>query len=591
MALDTARQRLELSFDALQRPTEVRATLDQGLPQITRYAYDAVGNRHSQTHPNGTQVAYSYDARHRLKTLLHTTAAGVALLSLSYTVDASGLRTEIAETRPHPTAGQPAITRTTAYTYDAVKRLIREQVSGTQNQTRNTAHTYDAVGNRLTEATTGTINKSHTHTFDANDRLTRTIGTGGTVDHVYDAAGNLIESKQSGTTTARYSFDAEGRLTAATIGLGAAQKTLSYVYDPNGIRRSQRTTDATGASTRTEYLVDPNQAYAQVLEEWDAQAAAGAALPAASLATVYVYGDDLISQTQLALAATTTHIYHYDGLGTTRALSAYNVDTAGNPVTSGPNAHASITDRYAYTAFGEPDPAGTSGNTTGSTDNNYRYTGEQLDPNLGFYYLRARYMDPRSGRFLGMDPFSGHEVNPVTLHRFIYANNIPSTAIDPSGNLAAMVLGGGTYARSASLGSVVPLQMLRAFRMALNIGRAVSATQAHDPPLIDSRLGTRVLPFALELAQSCFRGGTFNQQDCRFSRPTFLVGATTPRHREIVTRAITAGAPPVLTRREPPLGRGWLRCPGSVLGDNLDCDEYPYASCTREGQMASHISS
>ena len=433
VALDTARQRLELSFDALQRPTEVRATLDQGLPQITRYAYDAVGNRQSQTHPNGTQVAYSYDARHRLKTLLHTTAAGVALLSLSYTVDASGLRTEIAETRPHPTAGQPAITRTTAYTYDAVKRLVREQVSGTQNQTRNTAYTYDAVGNRLTEATTGTINKSHTHTFDANDRLTRTIGTGGTVDHVYDAAGNLIESKQSGTTTARYSFDAEGRLTAATIGLGAAQKTLSYVYDPNGIRRSQRLTDATGASTRTEYLVDPNQAYAQVLEEWDAQAAAGAALPAPSLATVYVYGDDLISQTQLALAGNTTHIYHYDGLGTTRALSAYNVDTAGNPVTSGPNAHASITDRYAYTAFGEPDPAGTSGNTTGSTDNNYRYTGEQLDPNLGFYYLRARYMDPRSGRFLGMDAWMGSDGQPLSLHKYLYAYANPVMGRDPSG--------------------------------------------------------------------------------------------------------------------------------------------------------------
>ena len=77
-----------------------------------------------------------------------------------------------------------------------------------------------------------------------------------------------------------------------------------------------------------------------------------------------------------------TNYYHYDGLGSTRALS---------------NNSGVITDTYIYDAFGELL------NQTGDTENNYLYTGEQYDPNLGFYYLRARYMNPGIGRFISMD--------------------------------------------------------------------------------------------------------------------------------------------------------------------------------------------
>jgi len=161
-------------------------------------------------------------------------------------------------------------------------------------------------------------------------------------------------------------------------------------------------------------------------------------LPDETLATTYVYGDDLISQTKLALAGpSVTSVYHYDGLGTTRALSAYKVDAAGVPQAE----HGEITDRYAYTAFGESDPAGTSGDTSGSSENNYRYTGEQLDPNLGFYYLRARYMDPGQGRFLGMDGFGGRTADPPSLHRYFYSYDNPINHIDPSGRLTLVEVG------------------------------------------------------------------------------------------------------------------------------------------------------
>jgi YD repeat-containing protein len=71
------------------------------------------------------------------------------LQGLTYTVDASGLRTEIAETRPGTTT---PITRSSVYTYDEVKRLTREQVTGSNSQNRTSSWTYDKVGNRKTES-------------------------------------------------------------------------------------------------------------------------------------------------------------------------------------------------------------------------------------------------------------------------------------------------------------------------------------------------------------------------------------------------------------------------------------------------------
>ncbi|MBL4827248.1 MAG: hypothetical protein JKY66_05980 [Spongiibacteraceae bacterium] len=104
--------------------------------------------------------------------------------------------------------------------------------------------------------------------------------------------------------------------------------------------------------------------------------------------------------------------YQYDGLGSTRSLS----DENGN-----------ITDRYDYEAFGEVL------NQTGTTKNNYKFTGEQYDDDLNQYYLRARYYDPNNGRFRSMDSFSGWEEDPATLHKYLYANVDPVNGIDPSG--------------------------------------------------------------------------------------------------------------------------------------------------------------
>jgi RHS repeat-associated protein len=59
--------------------------------------------------------------------------------------------------------------------------------------------------------------------------------------------------------------------------------------------------------------------------------------------------------------------------------------------------NGAVTDTYTYEAFGNILT------TTGSTPNNFKFAGEQFDPDLGLYYNRARYLDVRQGRFWGMD--------------------------------------------------------------------------------------------------------------------------------------------------------------------------------------------
>ena len=49
------------------------------------------------------------------------------------------------------------------------------------------------------------------------------------------------------------------------------------------------------------------------------------------------------------------------------------------------------------------------------------YRGEQYDSDLGLYYLRARYYNPATGRFLSRDPLDGQFWDPKTLHKYLYA--------------------------------------------------------------------------------------------------------------------------------------------------------------------------
>ena len=424
--LTTPARTVDYSFDVLNRLETV--TDETG---TTTYGYDAVGNRASMSYPNGTVTEYTYDGRHRLTQLTHS-RLGAVLLGLSYLLNPDGTRAAIIE----DTGG--VITRSTEYGYDAVKRLTGETVrNGIGAVERQTEWIFDQVGNRLEQTVTdntavvgASLLAITNYQYDLNDRLsTETtdasldgVATGSdTSSYTYDPKGNTLTKVTGGQTQAQYQWDSAGRLRQAITPdpeNPGSETTTRYTYLADGIRRSQTERFGESDAQTTRYLIDPVQAYAQVLEE---RVLAAGASGAGVLIAAYTYGDDLISLRRPTdgaggLGSAETRWYHVDGLGSTRLLS---------------DAGGSVTDRYAYTAYGELDASA----SVVSSENDYLYTGEQFDAGLGFYYLRARYYEAGTGRFAGMDPFGGIQPDPLTLHRYTYVHLNPVSNVDPSGKI------------------------------------------------------------------------------------------------------------------------------------------------------------
>jgi len=61
------------------------------------------------------------------------------------------------------------------------------------------------------------------------------------------------------------------------------------------------------------------------------------------------------------------------------------------------------------------------------------FAGHIFDTETGLYNAKARYFDPKLGRFLTRDSFLGQIDEPPSLHRYLYANDNPTTFIDPTG--------------------------------------------------------------------------------------------------------------------------------------------------------------
>ena len=173
--------------------------------------------------------------------------------------------------------------------------------------------------------------------------------------------------------------------------------TTNYAYDVDGIRvRSE------SDGVLTEYLVDANRPYAQVLKERNG---------GGTLVASYVYGDDLIRQSRSGAST----YYHYDGQMSTRVLT---------------DGSETVTDSYVFDAFGNLR------NAIRSTENRHLYTGERYDPSAGFYYLRARYYDQSLGSFVSRDPFEGNIMEPLSLHPYIIRDGDPVNRVDPSGRFS-----------------------------------------------------------------------------------------------------------------------------------------------------------
>ena len=141
------------------------------------------------------------------------------------------------------------------------------------------------------------------------------------------------------------------------------------------------------------------------------------------LQAYYVRADDLLAVMRPLVPAPVapgdwlTRYVHADGIGSIRRLT---------------NEAGTITDGYTYSAFGELIAH------TGTDPQPYAFAGEPYDPNSGFQYHRARWLDPQYGRFASTDSFAGFLVDPPSLHRYTYAHTNPIGYVDPSGEMTTV---------------------------------------------------------------------------------------------------------------------------------------------------------
>jgi RHS repeat-associated protein len=345
---------------------------------VADYDYDA-GNRLTKTtFGNGTEEVRVYDTLNRLKELTSKKGA-IELSKYVYTLDKVGNR----KTATESVNGQ---VRSVNYTYDDLYHLTDEAIVDGVNGNRTSGYTYDNVGNRLTKTVNGVTT---TYSYDGNDRLlNEKVGGAIVAEYSYDNNGSTLTKMENGVTTT-YTWNDEKRLVSATVGT----QTVDYVYNDQGIRVSSKQN-----GVEMQYLLDEG-IVANVWEEY---------APDGTVQASYVYGNDLITQTQ----AGQTSYYLVDGLGSTRLLT----DTQGQVLNS-----------YGYEAFGQ------TVSQSGTADNKYQYAGEQFDAALGDYYLRQRFYDTSSGRFGRMDTWEGNRNIPSTLHKYSYVHNNPVTGIDPTG--------------------------------------------------------------------------------------------------------------------------------------------------------------
>lgn len=360
------------TYDALNR---IETVIDpQG--RVVRYSYDAVGNLASLVYPNGVTSTYSYDANNRLRELRHANGSG-DIARYVYNVNAVGDRTRVTNTVDGTFVD---------YAYDELRRLTREtHYNVAAVATFELRYSYDAVGNRTAQVDLSGITTMFN--YDSADKLI----SAGSVLFAYDANGNRIERRAASAVT-RYRFDAEDQLTnVQTPGAD-----VSFAYDANGAR-IRRTSDPV-----MNYLVDPENGtgFSQVVGEYTGN----------ELQTRYVYGDRILSRQEGADAL----YYHADANHNVRVLTGSS---------------GTERDRYSYTAFGATLAA-----SSGSA-NVYGFASERTESLVGLSYLRARYYDPSTGRFLSRDPYAGELRDPVSLHRYLYAHANPVAFRDPSGRV------------------------------------------------------------------------------------------------------------------------------------------------------------
>ncbi len=398
-------QRLTYDRDPAGR---VRSLSDWATPaRTTTYEYWENGRlrRVGNPAPNNTTHRRTYDFAGRLQSVENRFSGGALIGADSYNcegqsttcVDPIGNPRTITGWIGRPTGGLASYTIT--YGYDGLNRLTHFADSDSRSPGVLAAtFDYGAPGTPYA----GTNNRvkftanagETTYTYDGADRMTTVTPPGlppGT--YTYDADGNAY-----GAPCNLYlSHDLEDRLGTHDDACGHDPVITELRYDAAGL------------------LQEKSRAHTNIYV-WDIALPVPQLLEDANLR--YVHGPGGLVYATTLDGGSMLYVYHLDGQGSVRAL------------TSGTLAPSTVLFSTSY------DPWGVALFQEGAlgTGQPFGYTGAVFDPDFQFHYLRARWYNPKSGRFLQRDSVRGALPAPGSLHRYAYAANNPLAYHDPSGH-------------------------------------------------------------------------------------------------------------------------------------------------------------
>jgi RHS repeat-associated protein len=389
----------------------------------TSNSYDADGNLGREVLPNGVTDTYTYDTLNRLMTNTSTGPTG-QIYQDQYTLNPDGTRAEDVVSQAEP--GGATLGLDITWGYDNDQRLITNTYSDSGGSYdfdpspyfASYNYTYDLAGNRVSETSDQGLDSPTTntyYTYNHDNQLTvQTITSGSniiTTTNTYDANGSLSNAyttSNGGTsyTTDTYTYDLRNKMVAfATNGTAAA----SYVYDDAG----NRVREITGGTTNY-YLTDIQNptGYAQPIEVWtQAPSTRSGQVPQMT----YMVGMRVLGQFG---PTGTAYYYTTDGHGSVVATT----DSTGN-----------LQSTFDYDAFGDPILF-----TPSSTTPIYLFGGDAVyDPVSGLYMNGDGVRDRQAstGDFIEADTQgNGSNEDPISLHKYLYANADPINMDDPSGH-------------------------------------------------------------------------------------------------------------------------------------------------------------
>ncbi|WP_316743236.1 LamG-like jellyroll fold domain-containing protein [Streptomyces sp. MK7] len=285
-------------------------SVTDGASNTTRFDYDFEGNRSKTTLADGTYTTTDYNADGDPTATRSYDAGGTKLWETSQTYDGVGNVTSTTDAGGH----------TSRFTYDAAGTLTQEIQPVDASTSITTTFGYDAAGNR-TRFTDGRGNSwRYTYTpWGQQEKVIEpttakyTSAADSTTTYAYDADGRLTNATLPGGVTTSMSYDSLGRLTSVSgAGADAATATRSFTYDADGRVLSADTSEA-GTAGAVDHQTATHDAFTYD-DRGDVLTASGSAGSSG-----FAYNDDGQMTSRTDAAGTTT--YGYDTAGRLSSLN------------------------------------------------------------------------------------------------------------------------------------------------------------------------------------------------------------------------------------------------------------------------------